>query len=111
MDFPTLVALRSLEVGVRPVEVYYELMRSKIPPSLVEVLDLFDGDQVMTSDEVIVRLNGSASIQTISNRLAALSDLGLLVRVGKQIVKGGGRRYVYMLPGPAMEKAKENNDT
>ena len=92
---PAVEALRALDAGGDPRAVYLAMREATLPPApalaMREARRQPDG---LTTDDLRAVLP-DASPATLSNRLAELEEIGLLVKAGRENLKGGGRRFVY----------------
>jgi len=97
LDQKTLKILRGIEKGVNPVNLYVEVVIENLPTALREIVDAFDAQELITNDLIAERIERKMSPSLISNRLKALEESGILVKIGRQEMKRGGRRYVYQI--------------
>ena len=91
---PAVAAIRALEAGDDPRATWMLYQEATLPPALAEAMRLARADGTVSSASLRA-LHPSASSPTLSNRLAELERLGLLVQVRQETIKRGGRRLVY----------------
>lgn len=87
-------AVRALDAGVDPRDVWLRWQEALLTPLLTSVLALARKNGVVTNEDLRGQ-DSALSPSTISNRLAELERRGLLIRVKPQVVQGGGRRFAY----------------
>lgn len=87
-------AVRALDNGMAPSEVWLRWQEALLTPRLASVLALARKQGVVTNEDLREQ-DQSLSPSTLSNRLAELERRGLLIRAKPQVVHGGGRRFAY----------------
>lgn len=87
-------AVRALDNGMAPHEVWLRWQEALLTPLLASVMALARKQGVVTNEDLREQ-DQSLSPSTLSNRLAELERRGLLIRVKPQAVQGGGRRFAY----------------
>lgn len=90
----TIDAVRALDAGRPPREVYLHFLEGRLSDSLARVMACARQNGEVTSADVAGVL-GKGSASRNSNVLSDLRRAGLLVRVGESVIAGGGRSYVY----------------